>query len=85
MWCDVCGGSGYAPIPDDPEFHVDEPCPNCDGTGLDPERLERAAKAAWDDSDPTPGMQWELLPEKQRGRVSQMATAAITEYLRKDD
>lgn len=72
-WCDTCGGSGGGYDGDKDASFV--PCSNCDGTGLDPERLERAAK----------GMQWQSIPESQRGRVRRMTAAAITEYLRKDD
>jgi len=34
--CGECEGSGFMPIPDEPEFDVDTECPSCGGSGLKP-------------------------------------------------
>lgn len=46
--CDECGGTGYEPIPDEPEFDVDVECPSCVGGWLpDDETVEAARKAGF--------------------------------------
>ena len=42
--CPKCKGTGFEPIPDNPEFDVDIECPSCGGSGIDPELVEVAAR-----------------------------------------
>jgi len=94
MWCDVCGGSGEViDYGASTEEFLGRPapkigCERCGGSGLDPERLERAAKGAF--AVVKAGRLGELLPEWD-GLAPEVqddwrgnAAAAITEYLRKD-
>ena len=62
----------------------DHACPNCDARGwvLDPDRLEAAAKAIFNESILTDtGMTWEGLTDIQQQGFMDMAKAAVLAYL----
>ena len=84
--CATCGGSGtkvtvLSETPNEARTHIitdeiREPCPDCAGRGwlLDPDRLEAAASANWDE--------WHKgHPGGFKGAMRDMAKAAVLAYL----
>lgn len=90
MWCDTCGGVSYQEILRRYGPCESHPCPSCNGTGLDPERLDPLIDVAearivrWFNARAHKGDGGVSLAEARELAVD-LAAAAITEYLRQDD
>lgn len=79
--CSQCKGKGRVASAYNADQTVFVECPDCDGTGLVRERVERAAKAMWVFADPQDWVSWELLPEASKQRWRGRAVNAIKAYL----
>jgi len=89
LWCDTCGGDGELDWDDSnavkPDAFGVESCPSCGGTGLDPERLERALQVGALPHEVRATLRHNWTEEGIDQIERQVVVAAITEYLREDE